>query len=136
MKTYLALTALLCSLASAVDILDDDLLDNDDETSAGTVKPSVYHNGFIYTYNEDNKHWKDAKGLCKAEGGNLLSIRSDDELEAILPLIPFRSNGLRHEIHIALKNRGPDYVNADWEWVDSDDKYSESEAEDLEWVTG
>ena len=30
MKTYLALTALLYSLAAAVDLLDDDLLDNDD----------------------------------------------------------------------------------------------------------
>ena len=57
MKTYLAFTALVCSLASAVDLLDDDLLDNDDllddyelsddddETSARTMSDSLFSIG-------------------------------------------------------------------------------------------
>ena len=55
MKTYIAITAVLCSLVSAVDLFDDDLLDNDDllddyelsddddETSARTMSDTLYY---------------------------------------------------------------------------------------------
>ena len=76
MKTYLALTALLYSLAAAVDLLDDDLLDNDDmlndddlfgddelsddETSARTISDSLSYNGFKYTFHDKKKNWSTA----------------------------------------------------------------------------
>ena len=63
MKTYIAITALLCSLVSAVDLFDDDLLDNDDllddyelsddETSARTMSDKfelLGYNGYKYKY--------------------------------------------------------------------------------------
>ena len=70
MKTYLAFTALVCSLASAVDLLDDDLLDNDDllddadlsddETLAGTMSNSLTYNGFKYILSDKKKRWTKA----------------------------------------------------------------------------
>ena len=94
-----------------------------------TIGNSWTYNGYKYTYNDEKKNWNKANKDCKSNGGHLLSIRSDDELEAILPLIAQISK--RKDIHIGLKEK-----NGDWEWVDSDDKYSESEAEDLTWATG
>ena len=96
-----------------------------------TIGNSWTYNGYKYTYNDEKKKWNKANKDCKSNGGHLLSIRSDDELEAILPHIPLNSKGRHRNIHIGLKKK-----NGDWEWVDSDDKYSESEAEDLEWATG
>ena len=70
MKTYIAITALLCSLASAVDLLDDDLLDNDDllddadlsddETLAVTMSNSLTYNGFKYILSDKKKRWTKA----------------------------------------------------------------------------
>ena len=112
MKAYIAIAALLYSLTSAVEILeddifeadifDDDLLD-DDDLLEDDERPTVYYNGFNYTFHEEKLWWMDATELCKAEGGHLLSIRSDEELAAILPLIPVHANGRHKEIHIALR---------------------------------
>ena len=67
MKTYLATTALLYSIASAIDLLDDDMLGNDDllddddlleddelsddEISAEAMSTTLSYNGFTYTFN-------------------------------------------------------------------------------------
>ena len=71
MKTYIAIAALLYSLTSAVEILeddifeadifDDDLLDDDDlleddelsddEISAEAMSTTLSYNGFTYTFN-------------------------------------------------------------------------------------
>ena len=138
MKTYIAITALLCSLASAVDLFDDDLLDNDDllddnelsddddETSARTMNDFLFYNGYKYTYRDKKKKWSQANKDCKNRGGHLLSIRSDDELEEILPLIPINSKGRHKSIHIGLKEK-----NGEWEWVDSDEKHDRNEVEGL-----
>ena len=141
MKTYIAITAVLCSLVSAVDLFDDDLLDNDDflddyelsddETSARTMSDSLFYNGYKYTYRDKKKKWSQANKDCKNRGGHLLSIRSDDELEEILPLIPLNSKGRHRSVHIGLKKE-----KGKFEWVDSDDKYSEDEVEDLTWEDG
>ena len=113
MKTYLAFTALVCSLASAVDLYDDDLLDDDelydDATSARIISNSLSYNGFKYTFHDKKKNWKIAKHNCVNEGGNILTIRSDDELAAILPLIPFRADGRREAIHMGLRWKKNDW---------------------------
>ena len=61
MKTYLAVTALLCSFASAVDLFDDDQLDDDelsdDTTSARTISNTAVLNGYKYTFYDKKKYW-------------------------------------------------------------------------------
>ena len=114
MKTYLAITALLCSLTSAVDISpvyhdgiyhDDDILEDDliDDDELSDNSNSLSYNGFKYTLSDKRKFWNEAKDSCKSEGGNLLTIHSDDELAAILPLIPLNPEGRHRDIHIGLR---------------------------------
>ena len=92
---------------------------------------------YKYTYYDKKKKWSQANKDCKSNGqgvfeeGHLLSIRNDYELEAILPLIPLNSKGRHRSVHIGLKKK-----KGDWEWVDSDDKYSDDEVEDLTWEDG
>ena len=88
MKTQIAIAALLYSLASAVDLLEDDFLDNDDfpdnddfldnddqlddydlfdadelsdeENSARSLSNTVSRDGFTYTYYSKKRKWEDA----------------------------------------------------------------------------
>ena len=95
MKTYLALTALLCSLASAVDLLDDDLLDyddlldddelSDDETSARTMSFwSSESKGYELTM--ERVTWHEAQSRCEAKGMQLASINSQEDQDFVVSL--------------------------------------------------
>ena len=53
--------------------------------------------------------WSRAQQTCKHEGGKLLTIRSDDELAAILPLIPIGADGRHEDIHIGLRMNLPSW---------------------------
>ena len=127
MKTYLALTALLCSLASAVDIYDnddqpdnddwfddDDLFDDDlfddDELFADaaardyTWDKEMTYNGFRYLYKKSIQSWWNAKLICEEQGGALLSIRDDAELAAVKEFLPDKTKkiGKRKSVTIHL----------------------------------
>ena len=92
MKTYIAITALLCSLASAVDLLDDDLLDyddlldddelSDDETSARTW--SSESKGYELTM--ERVTWHEAQSRCEAKGMELASINSQEDQDFVVSL--------------------------------------------------
>ena len=96
------------------DLQDDEDLFGDDElsdveASARTLSNSLSYNGFKYTFHDKKKNWKLAKHNCVNEGGNILTIRSDDELAAILPLIPVRADGRREDIHMGLRWKKNDW---------------------------
>ena len=76
--------------------------------------------------------WSRAQQTCKHEGGKLLTIRSDEELAAILPLIPIGADGRHEDIHVGLRMKLPL-----WQWMDgSNVQYDPDEFEGLTWATG
>ena len=135
MKTYLALTALLYSLASAVDLYDDDdqldiddqldgLPDDDDQLDNYdfSFDKEMTYGGFRYLYSNEQVSWYAAKSICEEEGGSLLTIRDNDELTAVQSILPPKrkpTNKKSPPVHFGLYNTRKETGEDIWRWEGS-----------------
>ena len=78
MKKFFAVAALTPNLVSAVD-----LREIEDEVDDNLMKVGHFK-GFTYTFHLRKKKWENAEQVCLAEGAELVSFHSSEELDFLL----------------------------------------------------
>ena len=161
MKTYFAVAALLYSLVSAVDLLDnDDLVDNADLFDDGELfeddasenegpdyshvfaqlsdlppefDEEMIYNGNRYLHSARDRTYPKAAKICEKYGGSMLTIRDDATLEQVQNFLPDLNGNIvtAEKTWIGLRKRGRRY----WYWSDTKEPYTGA-ATKLTWRGG
>ncbi|KAJ7392887.1 C-type lectin domain 4 member E [Desmophyllum pertusum] len=65
-----------------------------------------------YTFTESGKTWTENRNTCKGDGGDLVSMETEEEWQFINDEIQHRSIAYLNEYHIGLEKNG-----GDWTWI-------------------